>query len=58
MDTIKGYVNVFKKDGMLQMGLGVFEEEFKATEVGKMTKGYITTIQVYFDVPIEEAKNE
>ena len=55
-EIIAGYVNIFKNDGMLQMGLGIYEKETIAVEVGHITKGYITTIPIYFDIPIEEEK--
>jgi len=44
----KGYINIFDVGGFLQSNSGIYDEESKAIETGRMTRGYIATAFVSF----------
>ena len=44
----KGYINIFDVGGFLQSNSGIYDEEVKAIETGKMSLGYIATVFVSF----------
>lgn len=48
---ISGYLNILKSGGMLSTGLAIYDTENKAKTTGKITKGYVKTIHVDFEVP-------
>ena len=60
MEKLKGYINIFKNDNILQTGCGIYETETKAFESGRLVKGYISTIPIMVSVPEvkEEVSNE
>ncbi len=58
MEKTKSYINIFRNDGMLQTGLGLYADKKTAEETGKMIKGYLLTIQVSFPIIKEEKSND
>ncbi len=58
MEKTKSYINIFRNDGMLQTGSGLYADKKTAEETGKMIKGYLLTIQVSFPIVKEEKSND
>ncbi len=54
---IKGYINIYKADSMLQTSCAIYEMEKQAIEIGKMVRGYKMTLPIEFELPNEEEIN-
>ncbi len=50
---IKGYINIYKADSMLQTSCAIYATEKQAIETGKMVKGYKMTLPIEFNLPNE-----
>ena len=50
---IKGYINIYKADSMLQTSCALFETEEIAIEIGKMVRGYKMSLPIEFELTNE-----
>ncbi len=50
---IKGYINIYKADSMLQTSCAIYATEEKGVETGKMVRGYKITLPIEFELPSE-----
>ena len=47
-NEVRGYINIYDVGGFLQSNSGIYDQEQKAIEVGKSTKGYVATVFISF----------
>jgi len=48
IEEVRGYINIYDVGGFLQSNSGIYDQEQKAIEVGKSTKGYVATVFISF----------